>query len=317
MWTVRVPVMLPSPEGFNFDVVGCGLNMVDQLITVSRHPLPDTKQPIKSMEYSPGGQAATAMVTCSRLGLRARYFGRFGDDSHGYWGKESLSNEGVDVAVSLTAESTPNGFSVILVDRERATRTILWSRHPSLSLLPSEIDASIVCAGRVLLVDCHDTAAATAAARYARAAGIPTVIDVEYVRPGIEELLQEIDIIIAAESFPSELTGCEGAGSALRAIRDAYQSAMVCMTLGEKGSLALIGDTEIRTPGFRVPVVDTTGSGDVFRGGFIAGWIQGDGTSSAREILRYANAVAALKCRGLGARKAIPTQVEVDTFLRA
>ena len=109
------------------------------------------------------------MVTCSRLGLRARYFGRFGDDSHGHWGKESLLKEGVDVAVSLTAESTPNGFSVILVDRERATRTILWSRDPSLSLLTSEIDASIVCAGRVLLVDCHDTAAATTAARYARA----------------------------------------------------------------------------------------------------------------------------------------------------
>ena len=55
MWTVRVPIVLPRPEGFNFDVVGCGLNMVDQLITVSRHPLPDTKQPIRSMEYSPGG----------------------------------------------------------------------------------------------------------------------------------------------------------------------------------------------------------------------------------------------------------------------
>ena len=137
------------------------------------------------------------------------------------------------------------------------------------------------------------------------------------MRPGIEELLQEIDIIITAESFPSQLTGYDESGVALRAIRDAYQPAMVCMTLGEKGSLALIGDTEIRTPGFSVPVVDTTGSGDVFRGGFIAGWIQGDGTSSAREILRYANAVAALKCRGIGARQAIPTRAEVDTLLRS
>jgi len=314
---MRVPIVLPSQEGSDFDVVGCGLNMVDQLITVSQHPMPDTKQPIRAMEYSPGGQVATAMVTCSRLGLRARYFGRFGDDSHGKWGKESLSKEGVDTAASLTAESTPNGFSVILVDQARATRTILWSRDPSLSLLTSEIDASIVCAGRVLLVDCHDTAAATTAARYARAAGIPTVIDVEYVRPGIEELLQQIDIIITAESFPSQLTGYEGSGTALRAIRDTYQPAMVCMTLGEKGSLALIGEAEIRTPGFRVPVVDTTGSGDVFRGGFIAGWIHGQGTSSVPDILRYANAVAALKCRGLGARQAIPTQAEVDTFLRA
>ena len=314
---MRVPILLPSFEGSHFDVVGCGLNMVDQLIEVSQHPEPDTKQPIRAMDYSPGGQVATAMVTCARLGLRARYFGKFGDDSHGKWGKESLSKEGVDIAASLIADSTPNGFSVVLVDRQRATRTILWSRDPALSLLPSEIDASIVCAGRVLLVDCHDTGASTVAARYARAAGIPTVIDVEHVRPGIEELLQEIDIIITAESFPSQLTGYDESGVALRAIRDAYQPAMVCMTLGEKGSLALIGDTEIRTPGFSVPVVDTTGSGDVFRGGFIAGWIQGEGISPVADVLRYANAVAALKCRGLGARAAIPTQAEVDSLLRA
>ena len=63
MWTVRVPIVLPSQEGSDFDVVGCGLNMVDQLITVSQHPMPDTKQPIRAMEYSPGGQVATAMVT--------------------------------------------------------------------------------------------------------------------------------------------------------------------------------------------------------------------------------------------------------------
>jgi len=314
---VRIPITLPSVGTLGFDVVGCGLNMVDQLVMVSEYPQPDSKQPIARMEYSPGGQVATAMVTCSRLGLRARYVGRFGDDVHGKWGLESLSEEGVDTDACSTAEATPNGFSIILVDRERGTRTILWSRPPALDLSPSDIQPSLVCAGRVLLVDCHDTEASTMAARYARAAGIPTVVDVEYVRPGIEDLLAQIDIIIAAEAFPFELTGCESPGRALRAIRDAYKPAMVCMTLGKEGSLALVGDAEIRTQGFRVSVVDTTGSGDVFRGGFIAGWIHGGNSSSAGDVLRYANAVAALKCRGLGARRAIPTPREVDRLLRA
>jgi sulfofructose kinase len=89
------------------------------------------------------------------------------------------------------------------------------------------------------------------------------------------------------------------------------------MTLGKEGSLALVGDAEIRTHGFRVPVVDTTGSGDVFRGGFIAGWIHGGNSTSAADVLRYANAAAALKCRELGARQAIPTSREIDTLLRA
>ena len=291
--------------------------MVDQLVMVSEYPKPDSKQQITRMEYSPGGQVATAMVTCSRLGLRASYIGRFGDDVHGKWGLESLSEEGVDTDACLTAEATPNGFSIILVDRERKTRTILWSRPPALDLAPSDIQPSLVCAGRVLLVDCHDTEASTTAARYARAAGIPTLIDVEYVRPGIEDLLAQIDIIITSEGFPFELTGCESAGRSLRAIRDAYKPAMVCMTLGKEGSLALVGDAEIRTHGFRVPVVDTTGSGDVFRGGFIAGWVHGGNSTSAADVLRYANAAAALKCRELGARQAIPTSREIDTLLRA
>ena len=314
---MRIPITLPSLATPGFDVVGCGLNMVDQLVMVSEYPKPDSKQQITRMEYSPGGQVATAMVTCSRLGLRASYIGRFGDDVHGKWGLESLSEEGVDTDACLTAEATPNGFSIILVDRERKTRTILWSRPPALDLAPSDIQPSLVCAGRVLLVDCHDTEASTTAARYARAAGIPTLIDVEYVRPGIEDLLAQIDIIITSEGFPFELTGCESAGRSLRAIRDAYKPAMVCMTLGKEGSLALVGDAEIRTHGFRVPVVDTTGSGDVFRGGFIAGWVHGGNSTSAADVLRYANAAAALKCRELGARQAIPTSREIDTLLRA
>ena len=136
---------------------------------------------------------------------------------------------------------------------------------------PDDVDPSAVGAGRALLVDCHDTDAATVAARAARQAGVRTVIDVERVRDGIDALLAEIDVIITAQDFPAALTGEGRPGAALRAIRDTYHPALVCMTLGAEGSLVLVGDVEVRTPAFRVPVVDTTGAGDVFRGGFIAG----------------------------------------------
>jgi sugar/nucleoside kinase (ribokinase family) len=64
-------------------------------------------------------------------------------------------------------------------------------------------------------------------------------------------------------------------------------------------------------------VVDTTGAGDVFRGGFIAGWLEGDPGAEVERILAYANAVAALKCRALGARQGIPGREEVGVLLRA
>ena len=310
-----MPLALPAPDSRPFDAVGFGLNTTDLLIVVEHHPRQDAKQPIRRVEYAPGGQAASAMVACARLGWRTRYVGRFGDDDNGRRGRSSLAGEGVDVSACPVAPATRNALSVILVDERTGRRTVLWSRDPGLTFRAADVDPAAVGAGRVLLVDCHETAAATVAARHARRSGTRTVIDVEYVRDGIDALLAEIDVIITAQEFPAALTGARTPGAALRAIRDAYRPALVCMTLGAEGSLALAGDLEVRTPAFRVPVVDSTGAGDVFRGGFIAGWLRGGDGAPVEEVLRYANAVAALKCRGLGAREASPAPAEVDALL--
>ena len=313
---MRMPIGLPPRDGRSFDAVGFGLNMTDLLVVLERFPTPDSKQPVRRQAYSPGGQAASAMVACARLGWRARYVGCFGDDENGRQGRSSLAAEGVDISACRVASDTRNGMSVILVEEGTGARTVLWSRDPGLKLRPEDVDPAAVGAGRVLLVDCHDTAASTAAARHARRAGSRTVIDVEHVRDGIDALLAEIDLIVTAQDFPAALTGKGTPGAALRTIRDAYHPALVCMTLGAEGSLALVGDVEIRTPGFRVSVVDSTGAGDVFRGGFIAGWLRGGDDAQVEDVLRYANAVAALKCRGLGAREASPTPAEVDALMR-
>jgi sulfofructose kinase len=166
----------------------------------------------------------------------------------------------------------------------------------------------------MLLVDCYETAAATQAARYARDAGIATVVDVERVRPGINDLLANVDAIIAAQDFPSELTGCEETGRALSTIAREFGSPLVCVTLGSEGSLARAGGREIRTPAFEIDCVDTTGAGDAFHAGFIAGCLRTP-EGHIEEVLRYANAVAALNCRALGARGGMPTPEEVDTLL--
>ena len=313
---MRLPVEL-RPAGVQpFDAVGFGLNTTDLLVIVTEYPLAGTKGPVRDLTILPGGQAATAMTAVSRLGWSARYIGCFGDDPNGRLGRETLENAGIDVAACKTAAGTSNALSLILVDEGSGQRTVLWSRHPGLRLGPEDVPFDAVRSGRVLLVDCHETAAATAATRHARAASIPTMIDVERVRPGIEELLSQIDIIITAQDFPEALTGIGDLGRALREIRHAFGATMVCTTLGEEGSLALVDGAEIRTPGYAVPVVDTTGAGDVFRGAFIAGWFQGGPDAEAEDVLRYANAAAALKCRALGAQAGIPTAAEVETLLR-
>jgi sulfofructose kinase len=313
---VRVPFSIPPAGSTSFDVVTLGLNSIDLVAVVAEYPVSNSKQRLQRFARLPGGQMATASAVCARLGWRASYIGVFGDDDLGRFSRESLTSEGVDVHASWTAPDATNQFAVVLVDARSGARTVLWDRHPALSMDPSAISRTAIESGRLLIVDCQETAAATVAAQYARAAGIPTIIDVERVRPGIAELLQHIDVIVAAQEFPTELTGQEDIGRALDEMSREFEAPIVCVTLGEEGSLARIGGREVRTRGFAVDCVDTTGAGDAFRGGLAAGCLR-DPQGDVEDLLAYANAVAALNCRALGARGGMPTAREVEQLLMA
>ena len=313
---VRLPLRIPPPGSRPFDVAGLGLNSIDLVAVVAEYPESNSKQRLQRFARLPGGQIATALTSCARLGWKARYIGSFGDDPFGQISRDSLTSEGVDLSGSRTVHGATNQFAIVLVDARSGARTVLWDRHPLLTMDPADVPHTAVTSGRLLIVDCHETAAATEAARLARQAGVPTVVDVERVRPGISELLQQIDAIIAAESFPREFTGYEETGRALEALAREFNAPLVCVTLGAEGSLARCLGREWRTPAFQVDCVDTTGAGDAFRGGFVAGCLRApDG--EVEDVLRYANAVAALNCRALGARGGLPTPDEVEQLLYA
>jgi sugar/nucleoside kinase (ribokinase family) len=311
---VRIPFVIPPAAGRAFDVAGFGLNSVDLVAVVGEYPARNTKQRLRRFARLPGGQTATAMAICARLGWRATYVGAFGEDDLGLLGRESLTREGVDISAARVVPGATNQFAVVIVDARSGERTVLWDRHPLLATSPDLVPAEAVTSGRLLLVDCHETAAASEAARLARAAGIPTVVDVEHVRPGIHDLLRHIDAIIAAEEFPSAFTGCAEPGRALEALEREFHAPLVCVTLGASGSLARCGGRELRTAALPVASVDTTGAGDAFRGGFAAGCLRApDGP--LEDVLAYANAVAGLNCRALGARGGMPTAAEVEKAL--
>lgn len=292
-----------------------GLNSIDLVACVDTYPARNSKQPLRQFSRLPGGQMATAAAVCARLGWRARYIGSFGDDDFARIGRGALEAEGVEVSAAWNVAGATSQFAVVIVDAS-ADRTVLWHRHPALAIDPARVPRDAIESGRLLIVDCHETAAATRAAQYAKDAGIPTIVDVEKVRPGIEALLRRIDAILAAQEFPAAHTGYAEPGRALEALAREYRAQIVSVTLGEEGSLTWCGGREFRTPGFRVACVDSTGAGDAFRGGFAAGCLRmPDGP--VEDILAYANAVAALNCRGLGARGGMPTAVEVDALLMA
>lgn len=313
---MRIPFRIPDPGAAPFDVVGFGLNSIDLVGVVAEYPRSNTKGRLQQFARLPGGQVATAVTACARLGWRARYLGSFGDDELGQLSRDSLAQAGVDISAARTAAGATNQFAIVLVDARSGERTVLWDRHPGLATDPGSLPRAAVTSGRMLIVDCHETAAAAQAARYARQAGMTTVVDVEAVRPGVGDLLRHIDAIIAAQEFPSALTGYEETGRALEAMAREFAAPLVCATLGPDGSLARCAGREVRTRAFPIDCVDSTGAGDAFRGGFAAGCLRAPG-GDIEDVLTYANAVAALNCRALGARGGLPTPVEVEQLLYA
>lgn len=309
--------LVPSAGAKAFDVVGVGESSVDLVAVVDRYPPANSKQPIASLSTFIGGQIATAMVACARLGWRARYAGCLGDDLEAAAVIDALTRAGVDLRIVRRAGHRSRS-AIVIVDRQTGGRTVLEHRDPAVAFGPADVAGETVTDARILLVDATDPDASRAAAALARAASIPVVLDVERVADDVAEttaLLRSVNVVIAGEAFPTAYTGTRTLGEALRQIEEQSGAALVVATLGAEGSLARCHGTEIRTPGFRVEAVDTTGAGDAFRGGFIAGWLLYGGTADIDTLLEYANAVAALNCRSVGAQVGLPTRADVDAFV--
>jgi sugar/nucleoside kinase (ribokinase family) len=300
------------PQGKPYDAVALGLNAVDHLVVVPHYPEFNTKIAFITHKLAPGGQCASAMVALSRLGLRTRYIGAIGNDDIGQFQLKSITDEGVDAGGVRVVEGAESQTAVIIIDRESGERTILWHRDDKLLIPADEVDPAAVTSGRVLLLDCHNVEASIAAARYAREAGVPVVIDIDNIYPGAERLFSMVDFLISSSSFPERLTGEKDLRVALKKIHEQTGSFFVAATQGVEGVLAYFKGQFIHSPAFKVECRDTTGAGDAFHAGFIYGLLCGH---SVEETLRVANAVAALKCRALGCRTALPTRDELNSFL--
>ncbi len=129
---------------------------------------------------------------------------------------------------------------------------------------------------------------------------------------GMDELVGLTDVLIASHNFASQFTGIDDPERAMGKMRSLGPE-IVGITLGDDGCILSWENNIHREPAFAVNTVDTTGAGDVFHGAFIYGLLQG---WPMDKIARFANAVAAMKCRKLGGRAGIPTLDEAMAFLK-
>ncbi len=295
-----------------FDIVGVGLNATDTLLLLPKFPAYGGKVAFEEEILSPGGQVASAMVTCARLGLRAKYIGTIGDDYRGRVQMESLKSSGVNLDHVQVRSNCPNQSAYILVDKTTGERTVLWSRPECLRITPEEISPEQITCARMLHIDGHDTPAVERAARIAREHGMPVAVDVDTIYAGFEDVLPLVDYLIASAEFPSNWTHVQDPFRALEIIQKEHGMKVAAMTLGAEGALARADGRYVYSPGFVVDCIDTTGAGDVFHGAFCYAVLQGMGLG---EALKFSNAMAALNCTALGARGGIATLSEAQRLM--
>jgi sugar/nucleoside kinase (ribokinase family) len=252
------------------------------------------------------------MCACASLGLRAKYVGVTGTDDNGRRIRAELTKRDVDIA-DLIIRDAENQFAVILVDETTGERIVLWDRDDKLRLRERELPVEALAHARAVHVDDVDDDAAIRAARVARGAGAFVTSDIDRLTPRTEELAASVSHAIFAEHVPTHLAGTNDMEAALRKLRKKYDNVLV-VTMGEHGAMALEGDRFYHEPAFKVHALDTTGAGDVFRGGFIYALIKGQPIDQA---LKTANAAAAVSCTRLGALNGVPTLDEVRELLTA
>lgn len=297
-----------------FDAVGFGTNAVDYLIVVPQYPDFNSKVELEDYTQLAGGEIASTMVGLRRLGMKTSYVGRFGTDAAGDFGLQNLIDEGVDTEFAEQIEGAKTQIAFIIIDKRNGERTIIWKRDKKLKFTPEEAPLEIVRQTKIFHATPHDTRACTKMAQEAKKAGAIISIDIDNIFDGLLEMIPLIDIFISSAEFPEKLVGIEDKRESLREIKTRYGCPIVGMTLGETGSLILCEDRFIETKGYAVPngCKDTTGAGDAFRVGFLYGLLKGESVEDSAEM---ANAVAALKCREIGARTALPDKSELKELL--
>jgi ribokinase len=296
-------------------VAGIGQCALDHLFIIDSFPESDTKKEVLEWTIAGGGPVATALVSLARLGVDCSYYGIIGNDEAGSKIIDSLQSENVDTRSVIKRPRSHSQTAFIAIEKNSGKRTIFWQRPSGESLYPEELPGDFLNDTDFLLIDGLMAVVSLHAAKEARKRNIPIMLDAGRVREGMIELAHLCDYVVGSEEFARELISDQGIFDAQKAVMrmKPFGVRAATITLGENGSITVAGDDIFRVPSFNVDVVDTTGAGDVFHGGYIYGLLQG---WDIEDVVSFASAFAALKCRKLGGRAGIPRLEEVNKLLK-
>lgn len=300
-------------------VAAVGSIMTDLAVFTPRLPQRGENLLAHRLQIGPGGKGANAAAAAVRLGARAVLVGAVGDDHFGREDLAALRREGVVVDGVTIDRETSTGAAVILIDAT-GENTILVIIGANERLTPGMVESALAphwATLDALLVNFEVPREAVAAAvRGASGRGIPVLVDAGPPRTFPPEVWAAATVLSPNELEAATLTGrpmedTAQAEAIARALLDAGPQAVV-LKRGAAGALVATRDEVRHVPGFRVPVVDTTGAGDAFSAALLVAMAEGRDLMAA---VRFASAAGALAVTRPGTLPAMPTRTEVEAFL--
>ena len=272
---------------------------------------------VDSASFSIGSSSAIFACGAARLGLKVGFIGVCGDDLFGHFMLDEMTRRQVDVAPVIVDASVSTGMSVILsTANDRAILTHVGSMN---CLRADQVTDELLARSRHIHVASYFLQSALQPGlpdlfRRAHALGLTTSLDPNWDPSGkwsgFDELLPLVDVFLPNENEALAMTGSANDEQALAYL--AQKCAWVAVKLGPRGAIAGQGSETANCPALKVNVVDTTGAGDSFDGGFLYGYLHG---WSLERALKLGAACGSLSTRKAGGTTAQATLEEAMQYV--
>ncbi len=294
-------------------ILCAGIAVQDIIMKVENFPAPGTKVAASEFVTTGGGCAANQAVAIARLGGRIAFAGPLGGDNDAVSIRilTDLKAEGIDCSGAVRVDGGTASVSLILLDAE-GEKTIATRRGVKLgNVLPVDA-AKLVSDADAVSVDNRFPEFVLAVCRAASARKIPIVVDLDQATKPDDPLLALGTHVIASAEAIRGTTGLDDHGAGLKKLAE-HNAGFLAITDGPNGIYWLDSGAVKHMPAFKVKVIDSLGAGDAFHGGFALALAEGQ---SLIDAIRFASAIAALKCTKFGGTAGSPHRDDVEAFLK-
>jgi ribokinase len=269
----------------------------------------------------PGGKGSNQAVAARRLGHRVSFVSKLGRDPFGDLARQMYEREGIDAQFVFDSPDLTTGGAAIIIDEARGENAIIVVPGACYEVTPAEIDLtrSRIAESSVFLTQLElRLPSVEYGLRVAHELGVPTILNPAPAVALPETIFPLCDYLTPNESEAAALTGLPVAN--LAQVERAAQALLdrgtrnVVLTLGAEGALVKNKKITARVRAINAgPVVETTGAGDAFSGGFAVALAEGKDVVSAT---RFACTVAGISVTRSGTAPSMPTRAEVDALLQ-